>query len=791
MENFSLISLERFNKWSQLYDKRKDLRNTAKVECWKFTEAEIEEFFDICNISSLPSCVSLLIDNEDLTWREYKCLREMHAVFQPREDSDITNDLLDKMLDFLSNKKSWGIPLKRFNNEEELMTGVFLRKSMQDVVRKIWMRLNVGPKVKICIVGVHCAVSIARLIQCFMEHSLSAQLEFNIIEVSGIKKKWLQFLLNDFQQKSQVHFQRISFLEVENNTLKDYTVVLSFLYGSIGPLFALKFALLQCLTENKHNSLQLVLHTTRVQYEANKAMQKMSKKKTQTSFVDARQFECIIRHGYDEIHIDEEEKKEFIADKYEKSLVQIVYIAETYPPPVEASTKQRIIYTSLVNEAEIYVKKVNECVFSLKGGPFEPLEKTHNIYEHKRNGIHLMSDIFQSSVALILKENIEVVNCVTSKKPLEKNQLDILDHINRASISVVHNFLNFVTQQMTLCLQNCGININEKYFNVLIQDELELAKKTILKRQQNYKLDIVLTNLTVEISYIMYDPQEFTLGESIKYQTTTNGMASKNADISPVICDLSGVAHDPENEDDDNNTDSVMAMILQSKSKIKSLNSISKNKIVEEKKFDNKQVTLQNIIQSTTATKTQTKNADIVSSSPKAIEDKNKSNIKNSKTHSSSSSDTSSSDSSSSDSSSSKSKATDQEYKKAKSANIVSSSPKAIEDNSKKRKLIKSPLEKELTQQLAKKSQKDAPIEMQVACDTVFVGNLGVLCDADKEKLRFMFSKCGVINDLMKKPQKKFAYIKYRDNTSIHAALLLNGTSFNGRKLLVELKHKK
>ena len=80
---------------------------------------------------------------------------------------------------------------------------------------------------------------------------------------------------------------------------------------------------------------------------------------------------------------------------------------------------------------------------------------------------------------------------------------------------------------------------------------------------------------------------------------------------------------------------------------------------------------------------------------------------------------------------------------------------------------------------------------MKVACDTVFVGNLGAPHRDNEKDLRLMFSKCGVINKIIINSKRKFGFIKFRDISSIHAALSLHGTKFHGNKLSVKIKNKK
>ena len=87
--------------------------------------------------------------------------------------------------------------------------------------------------------------------------------------------------------------------------------------------------------------------------------------------------------------------------------------------------------------------------------------------------------------------------------------------------------------------------------------------------------------------------------------------------------------------------------------------------------------------------------------------------------------------------------------------------------------------------------KKSKVIERELGCDTIYVGNLG--SDVTKQQLRLKFSNCGGIENIKIKMNKKkenlFGFITFTDNSFITGALLLNGTLFNGKKIVVKLKH--
>ncbi|KAL4471623.1 hypothetical protein ABPG74_008516 [Tetrahymena malaccensis] len=89
-----------------------------------------------------------------------------------------------------------------------------------------------------------------------------------------------------------------------------------------------------------------------------------------------------------------------------------------------------------------------------------------------------------------------------------------------------------------------------------------------------------------------------------------------------------------------------------------------------------------------------------------------------------------------------------------------------------------------------KKIEYKSDVKSPEDCTTIFVKNLAFDCTEDE--VGELFEKCGKVVNIRfvyhhsQKHFKGFAFIEFKMNSSVNAALKLNGTEFKGRKLTID-----
>ena len=146
-------------------------------------------------------------------------------------------------------------------------TGIFLDSTAELLAEEILAKAQIGKTFTICIVGIHCVVSICRLILQFEHISYVTKFGFTIMDYSKKKLNDLRAMLQQSQpeMKTQVKYKPSNFLFAPNNNFQKYNIILCFLNQSITRMFSLKFILLQCYCfSNNSDGLQKVLCSQRV-----------------------------------------------------------------------------------------------------------------------------------------------------------------------------------------------------------------------------------------------------------------------------------------------------------------------------------------------------------------------------------------------------------------------------------------------------------------------------------------------------------------------------------------------
>ena len=144
--------------------------------------------------------------------------------------------------------------------------GIFYNSTVTRLAEEIIAKSDIVSKFKICIIGIHCVVSISRFILEFEKIALSTHFKFLIVEYSQKKNDDLKALLAHYGPLSniKVKFMTDNFLFVPNNSFQKFNLILCFLNQSSTRIFALKFILLRCYCSPQRTGLQNVLCSQRV-----------------------------------------------------------------------------------------------------------------------------------------------------------------------------------------------------------------------------------------------------------------------------------------------------------------------------------------------------------------------------------------------------------------------------------------------------------------------------------------------------------------------------------------------
>jgi hypothetical protein len=270
----STVTIEDFNSWAAVYAECKlgDLKNVAN---WRFSPEVIDKFFggillngnydncyysryytdDELNITPIEHnylCKNNFAVTKDLQNRPARGLETVIANISKKHDNDDGN-------------------LGRFELSEISdidKTGIWFHTTVELLAEEIIAKCEIGATFRICIVGIHCVVSMCRLILHFEHISFATNFTFTIMDYSEEKINDLRNMIVQSCQpgmRTVVKYKSINFLFAHNHSFQKYNIVLCFLNQSITRIFALKFILLQCYCfPNNSGGLQKILCSQRV-----------------------------------------------------------------------------------------------------------------------------------------------------------------------------------------------------------------------------------------------------------------------------------------------------------------------------------------------------------------------------------------------------------------------------------------------------------------------------------------------------------------------------------------------
>lgn len=127
-------------------------------------------------------------------------------------------------------------------------TGIFYQSTATDIAESIVAKVSINRRFELCIIGVHCVISISRLLLALKSFvDLGVLFVVNIIDVSAKKLNHLQQLLEKYEifNDVTVNYLPYNFLQVDNSELQTNHVIICFLHESVDTCFALKITLLQ------------------------------------------------------------------------------------------------------------------------------------------------------------------------------------------------------------------------------------------------------------------------------------------------------------------------------------------------------------------------------------------------------------------------------------------------------------------------------------------------------------------------------------------------------------------
>ena len=278
LEHCSLISEADFALWAEVYRKNK-LSDLKKIEHWRFAPEVVDKFFNISLSGNYKNCyytenVDIWDEHDDVDVnkfeKQYLCANEAFvttdSLLKPAKGLESVISKLQAQFDTVP------IEAQTFRNgklSELMQKGIFLRSTVAQLADEIIAKSDILSSFKICIIGIHCVVSVGRMILEFENISLSTKFSFLIIDYSNKKIEDLKALLaqSNPEIKTKVKYVVENFLIVDNHSFQTQNLVLCFLNASITRIFALKFILLQCYCSTNSTGLQKVLCSQRVSYQ--------------------------------------------------------------------------------------------------------------------------------------------------------------------------------------------------------------------------------------------------------------------------------------------------------------------------------------------------------------------------------------------------------------------------------------------------------------------------------------------------------------------------------------------
>lgn len=169
---------------------------------------------------------------------------------------------------------------------EHATCGIFYTDTAYTIATNMISKITINSTFTLCIVGVHCVVSLCRLMKALFDliDNSNVVLVVNVIDVSQCKLDYLRLMVCQYKHmftvKNNFRLTCIAsnFLLIKNEVLQINNVIITFLHQSVDECFALKFALLQyfCSPSNQ-NGLQLLLFTGNVVKQANEGSPSESK----------------------------------------------------------------------------------------------------------------------------------------------------------------------------------------------------------------------------------------------------------------------------------------------------------------------------------------------------------------------------------------------------------------------------------------------------------------------------------------------------------------------------------
>jgi hypothetical protein len=158
----------------------------------------------------------------------------------------------------------------KYQPSDSVITGIFFQKTAREIATRIVAKTVLNSNCNVCIIGVHCIVSMCRLIRATRAQlPEEVSLTFNFIDISVARLEMLAKLTAQYFQQSmnfKIVCTPVNFLLVPNECLQNQHAIITFLHNSVDRLFALKYMLLQCYCcPGEVDKLQLILFTKRLQ----------------------------------------------------------------------------------------------------------------------------------------------------------------------------------------------------------------------------------------------------------------------------------------------------------------------------------------------------------------------------------------------------------------------------------------------------------------------------------------------------------------------------------------------
>ena len=523
IDHCAQISLDTFEKWKTIYSSK--VLHNKDVSTIVFDKKTVDLFFTVEGVDTLlfesnvnhhhlvekvDSGGELVLDEIE---RRAVLLLDKHIIPEQKKTLRGVDDVTTR----LEARFSSGLDVGESDDEavndkmlsEHATTGIFYSDTACNIATTLIAKVSINKTFTLCVVGIHCTISICRLIKAVFELLKNSSVMFvvNIIDVSKKKLKYLEKTMRQYHYlfEDKNNFKLIciasNFLTIKNETMQHNNAIITFLHQSVDSCFALKFTLLQYLCSPSNcNGLQVLLFTKRVCEMANAGFSSSDCRR----YVTAEKTIAVITYrpaGTEEFTVQL------------RDLFSFMYVANIHPDKQSDSIKYWEIWKSLKCQSEI---KCREWLFSA-----DALSKLLTDEFVFKNTSDIEDPIFSISdgkskridIVVKLKQYLTQINNNKDLCALQDQSVSVskqsarFKKLDERTISIFSQMFNTVFTFYSTFLCCCGI---------LSSDFVKLRESGALSTKLRFK---ELSRRTQSDTYMPYEKLEYSMVLTKNYET--------------------------------------------------------------------------------------------------------------------------------------------------------------------------------------------------------------------------------------------------------------------------------